>query len=263
MNYQYLHFEVEGGVAWITFCRPERANTLNLEFARELHAVARYCDDHAGIRAVVIKAEGKIFCAGGDLAFFAAAGDELPAIIEGLLAEFHGAIEIFSSMNAPLIVAVNGAAAGVGLSIVAAASLAYATANAKFTMAYTNAGLSPDGSSTYHLPRLVGWRRCQELMLTNRVLSAAEAKEWGLVNDCYNDAAALDQAVSELARRLAAGPTQAFGQVRRLLIASGGRSLREQMDLEGRSFAQMTRSQDGSEGISAFMEKRRAVFVGR
>lgn len=263
MTYEYLRLETADSVAKLTLCRPERANALNLGLACELHRVAQHCRDTPQIRAVVIAAEGRMFCAGGDLASFAAAGDALPDALRALLHEFHSAIQIFSAIDAPVICAVSGTAAGGALGLIAASNLAYATADSKFTMAFTAAGLTPDSSSTFFLPRLIGWRRCEELMLTNRVLSGREAVDWGLLNACYDDAAALDQAVDQIARRLASGPTRAFGGVRRLLMASAGVEFHEQLAREGESIVATGSSADGREGISAFLAKRKPQFAGR
>jgi 2-(1,2-epoxy-1,2-dihydrophenyl)acetyl-CoA isomerase len=134
--------------------------------------------------------------------------------------------------------------------------------SAKLAMAYTAAGLSPDGSSTWYLPRLIGMRRTQELMLTNRRLSAAEACEWGLVNQVVPDAA-LATTAAGFAKQLAAGPTRAFGTVKSLLASSFSESLETQMELEARGIAAMAGSADGREGIAAFVAKRAAQFTGR
>jgi 2-(1,2-epoxy-1,2-dihydrophenyl)acetyl-CoA isomerase len=129
-------------------------------------------------------------------------------------------------------------------------------------MAYTAAGRSPDGSSTYFLPRLIGMRRTQELMITNRRLSAEEARDWGLVNRVVPDGEALKQA-DELARELASGPTKSFGAVKKLLASSMSESLETQMDAEAVAIAECAMNEDGREGIQAFIEKRPAVFKGR
>lgn len=263
MNLEYMRFEATDGVARITFCRPERANSINLEFATELHALARQCRDDRSIRAVVLAAEGRLFCAGGDLGSFAVAGDALPAALKALLDQVHAAIETFSGMDAPVIAEIAGTVAGAGVGLVASCSLAYATADSKFTMSFTGVGLTPDSSSTWSLPRLVGWRRAEELMLTNRVLSAAEATDWGLINAHFADAGALREHVAKTASALANGPTRAYGGVRRLLSHSASNTLHEQLVLEGESIVAVAAGADGKEGTSAFLEKRKPRFGGR
>ena len=138
--------------------------------------------------------------------------------------------------------------------------LAIAGESSKFTMAYTRAGLTPDGSSTWFLPRLICTRRSLELMLTNRVLSAAEALEWGLVSQVVPDAEVRATA-TKLASRLAEGPTGAFGATKRLLLASTSESLETQMELEGRAISAASGTAEGKEGIAAFLEKRAPRFV--
>jgi 2-(1,2-epoxy-1,2-dihydrophenyl)acetyl-CoA isomerase len=165
-------------------------------------------------------------------------------------------------MAAPLVVAVNGTAAGAGFSIAISGDLVVMAESAKLTMAYTAAGLSPDGSSTWFLPRLVGMRRAQELMLTNRRLSAAEALEWGLVNQVVPDAE-LAATAGALAKQLASGATRAFGTVKSLLASTFSESLETQMELEARGIAAMAGGADGREGIEAFVAKRAPKFSGR
>ena len=162
---------------------------------------------------------------------------------------------------APVIAAVNGTAAGAGFSLAMAADLAVASSKAVFTMAYTNAGLSPDGSSTYYMPRKIGDRRTRELMLTNRLLNAQEALDWGVVNSVV-EPDALMGAAQKLAGKIASGPTQAFGQVKALLDGSFDHSLETQMELEARAIAGLVNTPDGQEGLHAFLGKRKPEFKG-
>lgn len=263
MDYQYLRLEKSNNVARITLCRPERANSLNIECARELLHVAQTCRDSDDVRAVVLAAEGSIFCAGGDIGAFSAAGENLPAELEVLANTLHEGIEVFSAMDAPVIAEINGTAAGAGMSLIAGTNLAYATTASKFSMAYTAIGLTPDGSSSWFLPRLIGWRRTEELMLTNRTLSAKEAADWGLLNACYEESGGLQDAVRKLAERLAQGPTAAFGRIRQMLEISAGRSLHDQLAVETQTIVDSARTADGQAGIKAFLAKEKPVFSGR
>ena len=260
MNYETLLFDVKDGVAQIRLNREKAANALNLQMCRDLLDAALCCQADASVRAVVIGAEGKMFCAGGDLAAFSDAADTAPRLLKEMTIHLHAAISRFSRMDAPVIGAVKGIAAGAGFSLVAAMDLAIAGESAKFTMAYTRAGLTPDGSSTWFLPRLIGTRRSLELMLTNRLLKAPEALEWGIVNQVVPDDAVLDTA-TQLATQLAQGPTGAFGATKRLLLASGSTSLETQMEMEGDAIAAASGTPAGREGIAAFLEKRPAKFV--
>ncbi len=261
MDYETLLFDARDGVAHITFNRPDAANSLNMRMARELHQASIRCDVDAGIRAVVMRGTGDMFCAGGDLKSFAAEGEALPAHLKEVTAYFHAAISRFSWMDAPVIAAVNGTAAGAGMSLVCAADLAVAARSAVFTMAYTKAGLVPDGSSTFYLGRIVGLHRAMELALTNRVLSAEEACAWGIVNQVVDDAE-LDAAAGKLAADLAAGPTAAFGRTKRLILEGMTEGLENQMERETRAIAAAAASADGREGVRAFIEKRPPRFTG-
>ncbi len=261
MGAKTIRLEIEDGLARITLDRPAAANALDLEMARELSEATLSCDEDPGVRAVLLTATGRIFCAGGDLQAFAGAGDALPRALKELTGHLHGAISRLARMRAPVVSAVNGTAAGAGLGLACAADLVVAGASTKFTMAYTRVGLVPDGSSTYFLPRLIGMRRTLDLMLTNRVLSAEEALEWGLVTRVVPDDA-LQSDAEALARGLAAGPTQAFGAVKRLVHESANDTLESQMERESRAIADAARTSDAREGIAAFLEKRKPHFTG-
>jgi len=261
MTYQTLLFDVTSGIATITLNRPDAANAMNPTMARELSDIAIRCDDSPDIRAVVIRGSGKMFCAGGDLGVFAEAGDKVSAVIKEMAGDLHMGISRLTRMNAPVIAAVNGTAAGAGFSLAIAADLVISVDTAKYVMAYTNAGLSPDGSSTYFLPRRIGDRRARELMLTNRVLSAAEALDWGLINQVVSKED-FDEAVSKLAASIAEGPTLAYGRVKSLLNASFDNGLETQMELETRGISDMSKTDDGIEGIQAFLAKRKPNFKG-
>ncbi|MFQ5755390.1 MAG: enoyl-CoA hydratase/isomerase family protein [Acidiferrobacterales bacterium] len=262
MTYEQIIFDVQDRVASITLNRPNAANSINLELARELMDAAIRCDADPGIRTVLLMGAGdKMFSAGGDLKSFAAYGTEIAFTLKEITTYLHSAISHFARMDAPLIVAVNGVAAGAGMSLAVAGDMVLAAESAKFTMAYTAAALSPDGSATYFVPRLIGLRRAQELMLTNRALSAREAMEWGLVTNVIADAKLLSEA-EVLARSLADGPTLALGAVKQLLNESFSGSLETQMELEARTIARMAKTRDSREGISAFVGKRPPRFTG-
>lgn len=262
MGYQTLEFKVDSGVATITFNRPESMNAMSPQMAAELHDAALVIDADVDIRAVVLTGAGKVFCAGGDLGEFAAAGEGARTLIMKMTGDLHLALSRLARNSAPVIAAVNGTAAGAGFSLLMAADLAVAAESAVMTMAYTNAGLSPDGSSTYYMPRKIGDRRTRELMLTNRVLSAADALNWGVVNQVVSDEDVVPIA-QKLATKLAAGPTQAYGCVKALLDCSFDHSLEAQMELEARAIAEMVGSKDGQEGMHAFLAKREPQFTGQ
>ncbi len=261
MDYQTLNFDVDSGVATITLNRPEALNAMSPAMAKELHEVALQIDANNSVRAVILTGTGKAFCAGGDLGAFVAAGEQARTLILQMTGDLHLALSRLSRNRAPVIAAVNGTAAGAGFSLAMAADLAIAEEQAVFTMAYTNAGLSPDGSSTYFMPRKIGDRRTRELMLTNRLLTAPEALDWGVVNQVVEGGGAL-AAARVMATGMAQGPTEAYAQVKRLLDSSFSQSLETQMELEARAIAGQVASVDGQEGMLAFVEKRKPQFRG-
>jgi 2-(1,2-epoxy-1,2-dihydrophenyl)acetyl-CoA isomerase len=261
MSYETLLLEQRDGVAHLKLNRPQAANAIDLQMGKDLMQASIDLDEDASVRAVVIGADGKMFCAGGDLASFADSGDRMGALLKELTTYLHAAISRFARMRAPVIAAVDGTAAGAGFSLVCATDLAIAAESAKFTMAYTGVGLSPDGSSSYYLPRLIGTRRTLELMLTNRRLSAAEALEWGLLNEVVPDPEVEPTALA-LASKLAQGPTGSFDTVKKLVLASASESLESQMELETRGIAGATHTADAKEGIRAFLAKEKPVFKG-
>ena len=262
-NYSTLLFEVREHVAHMTLNRPDAANGINLEMASEIRHAARRCATDPEIRAVLLSGAGKMFCAGGDLKAFAAQPEgELPGFLEQVTLHLHQAISHFARMNAPVVAAVHGSAAGGGFSLACACDFPIAAESAKFTMAYTRSGLTPDGSSTYFLPRIIGYRRTLELAITNRVLSAREAAEMGLVTRVVPDAELISEA-TKFATQLATGPTAAYGGVKRLLIDSFTNTLEAQMYLEGDYISAMGRTIDGREGIASFLAKRPPKFSGK
>jgi len=261
LKFDSLLLEVADGVARLTLNRPDAANALNLPMAKAFLDAALYCANAREVRAVQLDAAGKMFCAGGDVKSFAALGEDLPAGMQELTTYLHAGISTFARSRVPVVTVVQGAAAGAGMSLAASGDLVLAAESAKFTMAYTGIGLSPDGSSSYYLPRLIGMRRTQELMITNRRLSAAEAQDWGLVTEVVADEE-LAKRADELARSLAQGPTNAYGSVKRLLNESFTSTLETQMELEARAFVENCRGADGREGIQAFVEKRKPSFRG-
>ena len=261
MDYQTLNFDVDSGVATITLNRPEALNAMSPAMAKELHEVALQIDANNSVRAVILTGTGKAFCAGGDLGAFVAAGEQARTLILQMTGDLHLALSRLSRNRAPVIAAVNGTAAGAGFSLAMAADLAIAEEQAVFTMAYTNAGLSPDGSSTYFMPRKIGDRRTRELMLTNRLLTAPEALDWGVVNQVVEGGGAL-AAARVMATGMAQGPTEAYAQVKRLLDSSFSQSLETQMELEARAIADQVASVDGQEGMLAFVEKRKPQCRG-
>ena len=259
-DFEYLEFEKNGAVATITLNRPEAANGLNSRMVSEFRQAAQHCDADPELKVVVLRAAGdRFFSVGGDIKEMLAHGDDVGEALQALADDLHAAIASLLRMKALLIVAVNGIAGGAGFSLALIGDLVLAAESASFTMAYTRAGLSPDGSSTWLLPRLVGLRRAQELMLTNRTLDAAEALEFGIVTRVVADAD-LPAECERLAADLAAGAGLANAYVKKLLLAGAGNDLQTQLDLEAQLISQCAASPDGREGIQAFVDKRKPRF---
>ena len=262
MGYEFITFEVKDGVGLICLNRPEDGNAITLEMAGELLAVAKRCEEDPEIRAVVLTGRGRMFCAGGDLKTFAVQGKQVSFYMEQVIQAFHEAILRFTWMDAPLVGAINGTAAGGGLSLALIPDIAVAGESAKFTVAYTKVGLTLDGGSSYFLARLVGLRRAKEMALLNPVLAAREALEWGLVNRVVADEQVLGTAL-EIAAELAKGPTKAYGETKRLILAGATATLEAQLEREARAIAALAGSADGQEGMAAFMGKRTPKFTGQ
>jgi 2-(1,2-epoxy-1,2-dihydrophenyl)acetyl-CoA isomerase len=253
---------MKDGVGLICLNRPEDGNAITLEMARELLEVANLCDEDPEVRAVVLTGNGKMFCAGGDVKIFAAQGEKTSLYVKETTQAFHAAISRFNWMDAPMVCAVNGTAAGGGFSLALTTDIAIASESAKFTMAYTKIGLVPDGSSSYFLARLVGLRRAKEMALLNPVLSAKQALEWGLVNRVVADDQVLTSAL-EIAHQWAKGPTRSFGETKRLILSGATESLESQMERESRAISAMAGTADGHEGMAAFLAKRHPKFSGK
>lgn len=256
-EFETLTFTETGPVTTIVLNRPDAANGMNDVLTRELAVAAALCDT-AATKVVTITGAGRFFCAGGDLKAMAAAPDA-GTFVKGIAADLHRALSTFARMDAVVITSVNGTAAGAGFSLAVTGDLAIAAESAKFTMAYTKAGLSPDGSSSYYLPRLIGIRRTQQLMLANRTLTAAEALDWGLLTEVVPDAD-LGARTEELAGQMAATSRTSNAAVKRLLLDTFSNGIESQMELEARYIADCARSADGQEGIAAFVCKRAPTF---
>jgi len=261
VEYETLIVERREGVAHLTLNRPDAANGINLRMAEELlHATTGLADDPT-VRVVLLTGAGARFCGGGDVKGFATLGDGLGHYLREITVPLHAAVSQLVRLDAPVVASVQGSAAGAGLGLVAAADLVVGAESTKFVMAYTGIGLSPDCGTSWFLPRLVGVKRALELAITNRVLSAAEALDWGIVTAVVPDdelAAAADALVAQLA----SGPTAAFGAAKRLVHGSLEHTLDQHLALETEAMVRAGSSADGAEGVAAFAEKRPANFRG-
>ncbi len=261
MNYQTLRYDISEGITTITLDRKDNpANALNGVMAEELFDVSVRCGAPE-VRAVIITAVGKMFCGGGDLAEMDAVPDKHAHLIR-MATLLHAGLSRFAHIDAPVIIALNGTAGGGGFSLALSGDYVIASDKAKFVSAYTASGLTPDGSSTYYLAKHVGLLRAKELMLTNRVLTAVEAQEWGIVNKVVAPEAVMSEARS-MAKQIASGPTKAFGGTKRLLDTAFSDGMETQLDRETRSIADMMRTEDGPAGIASFLAKETPIFKGK
>ena len=270
-NLKYLKLESQDGVAVLTLNRP-KVNGLTPSLVKELRETVHYCRYANNIRCVVITAEGSFFSAGADIKMMLetkeqiSAGEEMPdttaqiSVATRKMAEvLHEVLSIILRMEKPVITAINGFVAGGGLGLALSGDIVIAAESAKFTSAYTNSGLTPDGGATYILPRLIGLRRTIELLFTNRTLSAHEALSWNMVTQVVPDDQLLPVALG-LAKQLAEGPTDALGYIKKLMMMTHTNSLEEQTDFEKEGIAHQLSGPNGQEGIQAFMEKRKPNF---
>ena len=257
-----LLIERERAVVRLVLNRPEAGNALDVPLARALMYAAIECDEDESVRCVVLTGSGRQFCVGGDIRAFQAAGKRLGVLIKEITSYLHMAIARLMRMRKPLVTSINGPAAGAGVSLAVLGDIALASRSAHFTLAYTALGVSPDGGSTWLLPRLIGLRRTQELMLLNHRIGADEAVSTGLVTRTV-DEDTLAAETSRVAEQLTGSATAALGRTRGLLLASFGASLEEQMEAETRAIAESANGAESAEGIRAFFEKRVPNFAGR
>lgn len=256
-----LTYTLTDGLAHIELTRGDAANAINPAMTRDLRTVADRCvADH--VRAVLITGLGDRFCAGGDISVFASTAHEaLPHLLDDMITNYHVALDTLANLDAPIVCAVQGAAAGGGLGLLFAADIVIAAGDAKFAVGYGLLGLSSDGANTWYLPRLVGPAKAAQMFFDNRVLTAPEAHAAGLIAEIVPsaDVRAHARAVAE---RLAAGPTRAYADMRRLLRTAWTSSLTDHLDAERRSIVRLAATRDAAEGIAAFAQKRRPAFDG-
>lgn len=262
MDYETLKFTINDNIATITLSRPDNANALNYKMAEELHEISIACCTNPEIRCVVLTGEGKIFCAGGDLHQFKEAGDEKEALLLRMATILHAAVIRFTNMDAPLVIALNGTAGGGGFSMMLAGDMVVASNKAKLVSAYTASGLTPDGSSTFFLAKHIGLLRAKELMFTNRVLTAQEGKDWGLVNLVVEPDELMNEAMN-LAKSFARGPTKSYGRLKRMLQTAFSDPMESQLEKETQGIASMMTTRDGPHGLESFLNKQKPEFQGR
>lgn len=267
MQFDTVVFARREDTVQVTLNRPDRLNALNLALITDLHAAAEAIDADSSIRAVVLTGAGRAFCSGADLMGEDFLNDPKHSRGENIRARlrdhFNPMVSAWNQLRVPLVVAVNGVAAGAGVSLALAGDIVLAARSATFLQLFApKLGLMPDLGSTFHLPRLVGSARAKGLALLGDSLTAADAASWGLIWACVDDTALASQAEA-LALRLAAGPTQAFQRIKAVFNVEPPRTLGEQLALEADAQAELGDTEDFAEGVHAFRLKRPPNFTGR
>ena len=253
-------FSQQGSIGTMTFNRPEVYNAMNEELILAMRDVTVEIATSKTLRAVILKGAGKAFLAGGDVGLFYKQRDGMQGI-KPMGDALHAGIKNIRNMPFPVIAQIQGACAGAGLSVAMAADFAIAAEGAQFNTAYTKIGLSPDGGSTFFLPRYVGMKRALELTMLADMFDASAAASMGIINRAV-PAEALEQEVAALAERLSNGATQAFARAKKLINQSFITPIDKQLDDEMAYFAECAVTNDFREGVTAFVEKRKPKFVG-
>jgi 2-(1,2-epoxy-1,2-dihydrophenyl)acetyl-CoA isomerase len=254
--------DVAAGIARLRLIRPQARNAIDREMVLAIGAALEACEAQPGVRCLLITAEGPTFSVGGDLAYLAAMPEQLSEELGEMIGHYHATLHRLAALPAPVVCAVRGAVAGGALGLLWCSDIVLAADGTRFTGGFSRLGLSGDGASTFFLPQLVGLRRALELTLDARVLSAAEALDWGLISRVVAPEA-LDGAAEEAARRYAAGPTVAYAQQRRLLRSAWTATFAEQLEAERQAMIRCGATADAREGIEAFAARRTPRFEGR
>lgn len=252
-----LTFDVASGVGRLTLTGGERGNAIDMAFAEQLEdAVGRLLEGaRAGdVRVAVVAAEGRMFCVGGDLADFPSDPERVVAHLGVMAGLMHGALDLLMQVPVPVVTRVQGVAAGAGLGLVACGDVVVASTAARFRSAYTAVGLSPDLGVSWLLPRVVGPRRAADLVLTNRLLSAEEAEDWGLVSRVVPPEQ-LDGSVAAIVDGLVSLPSAGLVESKRLLAAAAGRSLVEHLDDEAATIVRLSADDEAVRARETFLSR--------
>jgi 2-(1,2-epoxy-1,2-dihydrophenyl)acetyl-CoA isomerase len=253
---------IDNGLAHVVLNQGDRGNPIDGEFCREFSLCIGELSERSDVRAVLLSARGRLFSVGGDLTSLVKQGDGLPLTIKAWTADLHVAIARMVRMRAPVVTAVHGNVAGGSASLMAAADLVVIADSARISSAFVRIGFSPDSGSTTTITRRIGVARARRFFLLGETLDARTALQLGLVDHVVSDGAALGEA-ERIARELAAGPTEAYGAIKRLFAQTSELSLESQLEEEARTLAAVSRTADAREGVMAFVEKRKPAFTGK
>lgn len=261
-GFQSLKWNISGEIAEIRLNRPEAMNAFNIELATELGRALKLAAEDKKIRAVILRGEGKAFSGGGDLKMFHAKLPKPAATFRKITTLLNQAIHLIRTMPKPVIAAVHGPAFAAAFGLTLSCDLIFASESAKFSASYLNIALCPNGSASLFLPRLVGFHRANEMFFTTRVLSGQEALEWGIANRVVTDAE-FDSELVKFAQDLASRPTRSIARSKLLLNRSLGLNWKAQLESEKEAIAWSSTTPDFSEGVTAFVQKRKAVFSAK
>jgi 2-(1,2-epoxy-1,2-dihydrophenyl)acetyl-CoA isomerase len=264
MSYETIHLAKNEGIATITLNRPESLNAFDFLMGEEVLQALQACRRDDSVRVVILGGEGRAFSAGGDVKAMAGylKDGEPVRFFQRLIPLLHPVLVEMTRLPKPIVGRVQGFASGYGMSLVLGCDLVVAGESTRFNMAYALVGLAPDGGSSYFLPRFAGIKRALEIFFTGDFMDAQEAQRLGIVNRVAPDAE-LEQATLDLARKLAKGPPLAMAEAKKLVYGSLGETLERQLEDEREAIQRSAATQDFSEGVSAFLEKRKANFQGR
>src|SRR5947208_4545466 len=260
MTYEKITLAKAQGLATLTLNAPDKLNAVSRKMIAEIKQAWEEIGADGSVRAVLLTGAGRGFCAGADLSDPDRKNDADSG--SALDKFFNPVIRTMRALPKPIVAAVNGVAAGVGMSFAMAADIAIAAKSASFLQAFSRIGLLPDGGSTWFLPRLVGEQRARALAMLAPQISAEQAKQWGLIWDVVDDAALMPTA-TELAQRLANGPTQSLARIKDAMNRATQNDLSQQLDIERDFQRELGRSEDFREGVAAFLAKRKAEFKGK
>ena len=260
MTYEKITLAKADGLATLTLNAPDKLNAVSRRMIAEIKQAWEEIGADGSVRAVLLTGSGRGFCAGADLADPDRKNDADSG--SALDKFFNPVIRTMRALPKPIVAAVNGVAAGVGMSFAMAADITIAAKSASFLQAFSRIGLLPDGGSTWFLPRLVGEQRARALAMLAPQISAEQAKQWGLIWDVVDDAALMPTA-TELARRLANGPTLSLARIKDAMNQAAKNDLSQQLDIERDFQRELGRTEDFREGVSAFLAKRKAEFKGK
>ena len=262
MSYNTIDYQVADGVGILTLDRPESLNSFTVEMHRELRAVLKDIKKDAAVRCVLLTGNGKGFCAGQDLNDRTVSADQGPVDLgDSVEQNYNPLIKSITALEKPVICAVNGVAAGAGVSLALACDIVFAARSTKFVMAFSKIGVIPDSACTWHLPRAIGLPRAMALALTGDRINAEQAAEWGMIWKVVDDERLMTEA-GDLARYFATQPTKGLALIKRAMRQSLGNTMDDQMELEKEFMRVAGRTADYKEGVAAFTEKRTPVFTG-